>query len=343
MAKEKGRRTFLAISAFVSLWVLPYGNSQAAEVFATGLVRPYGSSVGPGGDLYVADAAVGAIVRIDSRTGETSVYADGLPISPLLPFIGIGGVMDVTFIEGTAYALVTIVGSDIGGTETVGIYRLEEDGTWAVVADIGSFAAANPPAFPFDLPTGVQYAIENFRGSFLVTDGNHNRVLHVTRDGDVSEAAAFGNVVPTGLAVRGNSAFLALAGPVPHFPEDGKVLVLDPRGWEATELGSGAPLLVDVEVGRGTSILALSQGDGIDGAPAGAPAVPDTGSVVRLNADGTFTTLSLPINLPTSMAIIRNAAYVVTLPDPSNIFDEGKVYRIPNITGAPFGEARGRR
>jgi len=33
--------------------------------------------------------------------------------------------------------------------------------------------------------------LEKFRGGFLVTDGHHDRVLRVTRDGDVSLLMAF--------------------------------------------------------------------------------------------------------------------------------------------------------
>lgn len=309
------------------LLCLPGVAAHAAEVFATDLQRPFGSTVGPGGDLYVADAGAGAIVRIDSRTGETSTYANGLPLSPLINVAGLGGVMDVTFVDGVAYALVTVVGWDVGGSDVVGIYRLEESGAWSVVADIGEFSANNPPSF-FDLPTGLQYGLQSFRGGFLVTDGNHNRVLHVSRDGTVTEAAAFGNVVPTGLEVRGNWVYVALAGPEPYLPEQGKVLRLDPRTWEASELASGAPLLVDVEFGRGTQLLALSQGDS-SGGPPGAPALSDSGALVVLDGNGGFTTIEDQLNLPTSMVVIRNAAYIVSL--------DGNVYRVPDVTGPPFG------
>jgi hypothetical protein len=60
---------------------------------------------------------------------------------------------------------------------------------------------SNPPTipFPFFVPTGVQYALQTYRGGFLVTDGL-NRVLRVTLDGEVSVLIAFGDVVPTGQA-----------------------------------------------------------------------------------------------------------------------------------------------
>jgi hypothetical protein len=55
------------------------------------------------------------------------------------------------------------------------------------------------------------------------------------------------------------------AGPVPHLPEDGKVVSFGPRSTTATEVASGSPLLVDVEFGRGRRLYALSQGVGSGG------------------------------------------------------------------------------
>jgi hypothetical protein len=139
--------------------------------------------------------------------------------------------MDVAFIGRTAYVLVTLVGPDVGGSDVVGIYRVDGPDSFTVVADIGQFALDNSPATPFDVPTGLQYALETYRGGFLVTDGHHNRVLRVTRDGQITVLRAFGNIVPTGLEVRGRTIYMAEAGPVPHLPEAGK-------GWRS---GPGRP------------------------------------------------------------------------------------------------------
>ena len=159
----------------------------------------------------------------------------------------------------------------------VGIYRVDGPDSFTVVADIGAFSLENPPKTPFFVPTGVQYALETYRGGFLVTDGHHNRVLRVTLDGEVTELIAFGNIVPTGLAVSGNTVYMAEAGPVPHLPEDGKVVSFGPKSPTATEVASGASLLVDVEFGRGRTLYALSQGV-FSGGPAGSPALPNTGA-----------------------------------------------------------------
>ena len=38
-----------------------------------------GSTIGPGGALYVTDGVAGAVLRIDRRSGAVTPYADGLP------------------------------------------------------------------------------------------------------------------------------------------------------------------------------------------------------------------------------------------------------------------------
>jgi hypothetical protein len=182
-----------------------------------------------------------------------------------------------------------------------------------VVADIGAFSIANPPATDFFVPSGVQYALQAYRGRFLVTDGHHNRVLRVTRDGQITVLRAFGNIVPTGLEVQGRTIYMAEAGPVPHRPEDGKVVAFRPRSTSVREVASGSPLLVDVEFGRGHRLYALSQGDFPPGNPEGSPALPNTGALVKANRDGTFTVVIDRLNQPTSVEFIGKTAYVVTL------------------------------
>ena len=72
---------------------------------------------------------------------------------------------------------------------------------------------------------------------------------------------------------------------------DGKVVAFSPGSSTAAVVASGAPLLVDVKRGRGGSLVALSQGDFpcADPACAGQPALPNTGALVKVNNDGTFT------------------------------------------------------
>jgi sugar lactone lactonase YvrE len=279
-----------------------------AHRLVTGLQGGSGSTVGPDAALYVTEGVAGRVTRVDPRTGATTTYASGLPRR----IVDIGGPMDIAFLGRTAYVLVTLVGPDVGGSDVVGIYRVDGPDSFTVVADIGAFSIANPPATSFDVPSGVQYALQPYRGGFLVTDGHHNRVLRVTRDGQVTVLRAFGNIVPTGLEVRGRTVYMAEAGPVPHLPEDGKVVAFRPRSTTVREVASGSPLLVDVEFGRGHRLYALSQGI-FGGGPAGSPALPNTGALVKVNRDGTFTVVIDGLNQPTSLEFIGKTAYVVTL------------------------------
>jgi hypothetical protein len=285
----------------------------------SGLQGTSGSTVGPDGALYVTEATAGRVTRIDPRTGATRTVASGLPT----PVIGIGGAIDVAFLGRTAYVLVTLVDASLGGRSIDGIYRVDGPNTFTVVADIGQFASDNPPDTEFFVETGLQYAMEPYRGGFLVTDGHHNRVYRVTLDGRVRELIAFDNTVPTGLAVRGRTIYMAEAGPVPHLPETGRIVKFGPRAETATEVAVGARLLVDVEFGRGNRLYALSQGVFGGGDP-GAPAAPNTGSLVIASRGG-FRTVVDGLDRPSSFEIIKNTAYVVTL--------AGEVLKISNLYG----------
>ena len=342
------QRTLLVLATALIGLILPLaasGAPPAAEAGEPELLAALaggagsGSTVGPGGALYVAQPAAGEIWRVDPRGGEKTLYASGLPQRfAALPF---GGVMDVAFIGSTAYALVSVVGSDFPDdllachSQTVGIYRVNGPTSSTVVADIGTFACENPPTgFPFVVPMGVQYALEPFRGGFLVTDGHHNRVYRVTLDGTVTQTIQFGDVVPTGLGVHGNTIYLAEAGPVPHEPENGKIVSFEPGSAMATTVAAGARLAVDVEMGRGQTLFALSQGQfpcGGDPACAGSPAAHDTGALMEANANGTMTTIADELDQPTSLEIIGATAYVVTL--------DGEIWKIADISGPPYGSS----
>jgi hypothetical protein len=345
----------------------PPSVSPTAALLVTGLQGATGSTVGPDGALYVTEGAAGRISRVDPQTGELTTFASGLPKA--IPAVGIGGAIDVAFIDRTAYVLVTLVDPDVGGSNVDGIYRVDGPDSFTIVADIGDFNINNPPTipFPFFIPTGLQYALQTFRGGFLVTDGHLNRVLrvtldvecagkqtdlkamaepfsrrtrglgldaHLTRDddrahGEISVLIAFDDVVPTGLAVSGNTIYMAEAGPVPHLAQNGKVVAFGPKSTTATEVASGAPLLVDVEFGRGRSLYALSQGPGVPGAPEGSPAQPNSGALVKVNGNGTLTIITDHLNLPTSLEFIGTTAYIVTL--------TGEVWKIEGASEPPHG------
>jgi sugar lactone lactonase YvrE len=305
----------------------PKQPSPSAILLADGLQRGSGSTVGPDGAIYLTDGTAGRIYRLDPQTGSMTTFAAGLPQS----ILGIGGAMDIAFAGGTAYVIVTLVGPDIGDSDVVGLYRIDGPATFTVVADIGAFALQNPPDTDYFVDTGVQYAMEPYREGFLVTDGHHNRLLYVTLNGAVSVFQAFDNIVPTGLAISGNTILMGEAGALPHLPVDGRIVSLDRKSGLPRVVASGARLLVDVEYGRGQRLYALSQGIWPLGGEAGSPALENTGALMEVNGDGTVTPVVESLNQPTSVEFIGNTAYVVTL--------GGEIWRIDNVSRPPFGRS----
>lgn len=256
--------------ACAGMLVTSPATAATATRLVSGLAGRSGSTVGPDGAIYVTERAAGRVSRVDPQTGAVTTFASGLP--PAIPAVGLGGAMDVEFKGGTAYVLVTLVGPDVGGSDVVGICRMDDPSHFTVIADIGAWSIDNPPATAFDVPTGVQYAMEKYRNGFLVTDGHHNRVLRVTLDGTITQVIAFDNIVPTGLQLRDETVYMAEAGPTPHRPENGKIVSFQPGSNSVTEVASGGRLLVDVEFGPGEDLFALAQGKFTPGNPAGSPA-----------------------------------------------------------------------
>src|SRR4051812_44619382 len=136
--------------ATAGLQAHPTHRGHGPTVLVAGLGSGSGSAVGPDGALYVAVPAAGTVLRVDPRTGATSPFATGLPARR--PGLPVGGVTDIAFLGYTAYALVSVVGPDVGGSATVGLYRLDGPTTSTGVADIGAWSTAHPPTPPSFIP-----------------------------------------------------------------------------------------------------------------------------------------------------------------------------------------------
>lgn len=310
------------------------GEPLRASLLTSGLQGSIGGTIGPDGALYVPQGALGEITRIDLTTGAQTTFASGLPAG--FPFVGIGGPMDVVFVGNTAYVLVSLVGDPLfGGSGKDGIYRINADGTHTLIADIGQFNRDNPPTagFSYFLVNGVLYALQPSGSGFLVTDGHLNRVLRVSYGGDISIVRAFDNVVPTGTALAAGRLLMAETGPIVGTEEIGNVSSFPIHRSDAAEtLATGIKMAVDVEFGPRQVLYAISQGTFGGGDP-GSPALPNTGSLLRVNDDGSTTQLVGDLNLPTSVHFRGNTAYVVTL--------TGDVWKFENVDPAIHGNQLG--
>ena len=306
---------FLPAAAYAA----PPGSATepVAEELATGLTGPIGSTIGPDGALYVADRAGGQVVRVDTSTGATSPFVTGLPVT------GPGGVFDVTFIGDTAYVLISVVSPQVGGNSIGGVYRVDGVDDVTLIADTATWSTDNPPDTDFFVDSGVQYAFVPYDDGFLITDGHHNRLLFADLAGTVEEVAQFGNIVPTGLQLDHSKIYMGEAGPIPHEPATGRVVALGAKHPVERVVAAGYSLIVDVEAAS-CGLYALSQGDSPGMVEPGSPGLRNSGELLRVNGNGTFTVVVDNLDQPTSLSFVGDTAYIVTL--------QGKVLTVPDVT-----------
>ena len=70
--------------------------------------------------------------------------------------------------------------------------------------------------------------------------------------------------------------------------------------------------IVDVEAAS-CGYYALSQGDSPGNVEPGTPGLPDSGELLRVNGNGTFTAIIDELDRPTSLSFVGDTAYIVTL------------------------------
>jgi sugar lactone lactonase YvrE len=284
------------------------------RALTTGLLGSVGATIGPDGALYVTEGATGEVSRIHPASGRKSTFVSGLPAH--FAFVGLGGPIDIAFHGDTAYVLVSLVSDPLfGGNEIDGIYRIDDDGSYTILANLGEFTAQTPqpPGLDWFLVNGVQFSLHAVDDGFLVTDGHFNRVLHVTLDGEISILRQFDNVAPAGLVEALGTVYVAEVGPVPHTPDTGRIVSFPRAGGGAdTLVASGIPMIVDVAFGPNGRLYALSQGDFGGGDP-GTPASEGTGRLLQVNRDGSFTVLAGGLDRPSSLSFDGTKALVVTL------------------------------
>jgi len=108
MKSKRTLLTALAATATLSLTLAAapdHPDRPCATLLVSGMASGSGSTIGPDGALYVTEGAGGRVLRVDPHSGHFTTYASGLPKS----IVGIGGAMDVAFIDRKAYVLVTLV------------------------------------------------------------------------------------------------------------------------------------------------------------------------------------------------------------------------------------------
>ena len=315
--------------------------ADSVTVVASGLTNPRGFTWDSDGTLYVALAGTGgpnlptedapvieafngffggpsaSVVRI--KDGCPVTVADGLP-SYIDGTGGVVGVSDVAILDGQLYATVEGGGAvNANPDRPAGLYRINEDGTFEVVADLSAWMRANrvaePPPTDDDPDGEVWQMLPTVDGSaFWVVESNQGQLLQITLDGEITRIAdlSAGHPVPTGMAPATNGGvYVGTLTGFPYADEAAKAVHIAPDGT-VTDYWTGLTAVVDLAVNADGDLYALEMVTGsIDKDPF---ILPDTGRVVRYAGPDALDVVADELNFPVRMDFGPDGALRVASP-----------------------------
>jgi sugar lactone lactonase YvrE len=307
--------------------------SDNVSVFATGLNNPRELKFGADSALYVAEGGTGGamgtteadcaqvvapigpytgdmngrISKVD-QDGTVTTVAEGFPSSQTAATVGslVSGVADVAWVDGTLHALVTAAGCSHGLKDTVnGVYRVNDDGTFDLVADLSAFYAANPTAVTKEEdfePDGTPYSMIESGGDLYVVEPNHGAIDRVATDGTITRvidiSATEGHIVPTAIAEQDGRFYVGNLSVFPVPANAAQITVVTPDG-EIEDRISGFTAVLGVAFDDAGRLYVLETTTVGQSDP-----VPGTGKVLRVDVEtGNQEEIASGLTFPTGMTM----------------------------------------
>ncbi|HEY7036824.1 MAG TPA: ScyD/ScyE family protein [Thermomicrobiales bacterium] len=296
-------------------------------VVASGLDSPRGVTWDAKGNLYVAIAGTGNAgtgKTSDGESGSLARIVDGCPVTVAtgLPSTrGMDGAAQgpsaVAVLDGQLYVLQDgSYSASASAPKPNGVYAVEPDGTFRLVADISAWVAAHPvAAIPYDFtPAGETFNMIAGDGVLWVAESNSGQLLRVTPKGAISRVAdlSAGHLVPTGLALApGGGVYVGFLTPAPYTGGASKVIKIAADGTR-TDAWTGLTAITALAVDPAGTLYALELATGnLDQAPY---LQPRTGKVVRQTGKAASAAVATGLDYPVAMAFGPDAALYVSLP-----------------------------
>jgi len=331
--------TVLSIGGIAPALVIAQEATPAAmpggiEVVASGLDSPRGFTWSDDGTLIIALAGDGGDTQIQPMEGFTlalglsssvATIADGCA-TPLVAGLlsahwveqgWVWGTMDVAFLNGELYALIGAGGpSWLTPSSFSGVYRINDDGTMDLVADITNWLPDHPPAFvPPDYGSdGSLFDLEAAGDALLLSEAVGGQLLRVTPDGEISTVADLseGHMVPTGIAVddEGN-AFVGFETTPPFEDGSSKVVKVTPDGV-VSDAWTGLTSVTDVVLGPDGALYAAEMATGNTGEP---PFLtPHSGRIVRQTGPDSLEAVVVDADYPVHFGFDTGGALYLAYP-----------------------------
>jgi hypothetical protein len=337
------------------------GLPAGVEVVAAGLTSPRGFAWSPDGSLYMALAGSGGASRFEVADGFTmeiglsssvATVADGCATPVVAGLVSahwvepgwVWGAMDVAFIADELYVLVSGAGPTwLSPSSFSGVFRINDDATMTMVADVTTWLPDNPPAFtpPDYNADGSLFDLEAAGDALLLSEAVGGQLLRVTTAGEITTVADLseGHLVPTGIAVDGEgNAYVGFETTPPYPDGASKVVKVTPDGTVSDEW-TGLTAVTDVAIGPDGTLYAAEMATGnLDAEPF---LRPGSGRVVRQNGPDGLEEVLTDVAYPVTLGFDTEGALHVAYPAfaPNAGAEQGALLRIDPATETPISLA----